>query len=78
MNRNQAIADCRRNMYRAAVDADHETRLADQMNELQNCGVIEEVDAIFRHRDLALALAHENNPVRGKSMTKFFHREVAE
>ena|SRR5689334_14283061 len=48
------------------------------MNELQNRGVIEEIDAILRHRNPAFALADQHHPMRSESVTEFFHREIAE
>ena len=49
-----------------------------QPNELQDRGVIEQVDAIVRHGDFAFCAAHKHDANRGKCVAKFFDRQIVE
>jgi len=53
-------------------------RAANQPNELQDRGVIKQVDAIFRHGDFAFCAAHKHDANRGECVTKFFDRQIVE
>ena len=53
-------------MHRPAVDADDITRAADEPDELENAGVIQQVDAVVGHRKLAFGAAGEVIAVQGR------------
>ena len=65
-------------MHRAAVDAHCETRMANEPDELQDGGVIEQVDAILRRRQCAPGAADEDDAVRREGVAEFFDNKIAE
>src|SRR5262249_28733470 len=65
VNRNQPTADRGRYMHRAAVDANREPGPTNEMNQLQNRGVIHQINAIVRNWNLAPGPAHQDHPMRG-------------
>jgi hypothetical protein len=78
VDRNKAIGKGRGDVHRAAVDTDREARPADEPDELQDGGVIEQVDAVIWDGYLALTSTDDDDAVRGESVTELFHRKVTQ
>ena len=64
MDGNKSIGEGGGDMHRAAVDADGEARAADEPDKLQDSGMIEQIDAVIRHRHFAPGSSDEHDAPR--------------
>ena len=58
---NEPIVNCRRDVHRAAVDADGELGGADEMNQLQERGLIRKIQAIVWRGKFTMCLPNKNH-----------------
>jgi hypothetical protein len=78
MDRYEAIGDGGCDVRWPAVDADDEARPAHEPDELQDRGMIEQIDAIFRHGDAAFGATDEHDTRGRQGVAKFLDCQIAE
>src|SRR3954452_2098861 len=65
-------------MHWPAVDTDRETGGADQPDQLEEGGLIDQVHAILRDREIARRFSDDDHADRVKGVTKLFNHGIAE
>jgi hypothetical protein len=78
MDRNQLRGDCRSNMHRAAVDTDDEARRADEPDQLEERGLIQQIHAIFRYADSARRPADDDDAYGVECFAEFLDDGVSQ
>src|SRR5262249_25710488 len=78
VNGDESIGQCRCNVHWTTVHADRELRPSDQPNELQDAGVIKEIQAVLGYRHFPFASTNQDHASWGKRTAKLFHREVVQ
>src|SRR3954465_1866877 len=65
-------------MHWPAVDTDRESGGADQPDQLEEGGLIDQVHAILRDREIARRFSDDDDADRVKGVTKLFNHGIAE
>ncbi len=65
-------------MHRAAVDADREMRAANEPDELQDRGVVEQIHAILWGWHFLFCPTDDDDATRSERVAKFLHRPIGE
>ena len=71
VDRQQPIVHRGGDVHRAAIDADRKLRRANQADELQQRGLVREINAIFRRREFPLRFSHDDDALRREDVAEF-------